>query len=204
MNNNIKNIAELLPEGLSESTINEIAVLVEEVIVDQVQEQIEDLETKVFGYLRLKIDDLKEHAIEELSQESEVYRHAQLFEQVKSLMSIELTEEDDETALASLMKESHDISEERDLVIDEYNKSLYENENLENTVKALSDKISALENDNVKLVEEVEYLQESKDKPFKSSEQAHVISNDVDSPQERTHNNEFLTEEVMKFMPFNS
>ena len=205
MNDNFKDIAELLPEGLSESAVTEVCTLVDKVITEQVEDRISNLVTQVHGFLRLKIDEVKDHAMGELTEENEVFRNSRLYEQIKTLMSIELTEEGDETALASLMKESKEVSEERDLVIDEFNKSLHDNENLHNTVKALSTKIENLEEENSELTEEVNELSEAKEKPFKSSEQAKVIAADVDQPQERTvHNNEFLTEEVMKFMPFNS
>ena len=205
MNENFKDIAELLPEGLSESAVTEVCTLVDKVITEQVEDRMSNLVTQVHGFLRLKIDEVKDHAMGELTEENEVFRNSRLYEQIKTLMSIELTEEGDETALASLMKESKEVSEERDLVIDEFNKSLHDNENLHNTVKALSTKIENLEEENSELTEEVNELSEAKEKPFKSSEQAKVIAADVDQPQERTvHNNEFLTEEVMKFMPFNS
>ena len=205
MNENFKDIAELLPEGLSESAVTEVCTLVDKVITEQVEDRMSNLVTQVHGFLRLKIDEVKDHAMGELTEENEVFRNSRLYEQIKTLMSIELTEEGDETALASLMKESKEVSEERDLVIDEFNKSLHDNENLHNTVKALSTKIENLEEEKSQLTEEVNELSEAKEKPFKSSEQAKVIAADVDQPQERTvHNNEFLTEEVMKFMPFNS
>ena len=205
MNDNFKDIAELLPEGLSESAVTEVCTLVDKVITEQVEDRMSNLVTQVHGFLRLKIDEVKDDAMGELTEENEVFRNSRLYEQIKTLMSIELTEEGDETALASLMKESKEVSEERDLVIDEFNKSLHDNENLHNTVKALSTKIENLEEENSELTEEVNELSEAKEKPFKSSEQAKVIAADVDQPQERTvHNNEFLTEEVMKFMPFNS
>ena len=205
MNDNFKDIAELLPEGLSESAVTEVCTLVDKVITEQVEDRISNLVTQVHGFLRLKIDEVKDHAMGELTEENEVFRNSRLYEQIKTLMSIELTEEGDETALASLMKESKEVSEERDLVIDEFNKSLHDNENLHNTVKALSTKIENLEEEKSQLTEEVNELSEAQEKPFKSSEQAKVIAADVDQPQERTvHNNEFLTEEVMKFMPFTS
>jgi len=204
MNDNFKDIAGLLPEGLSESAVNEVCNLVDKVITEQVEDRISDLVTKVHGFLRLKIDEIKDHAMGELNEENEVFHNSRMYEQIKSLMSIELTEEGDETALASLMKESTEAIEERDFVIEEFNKALHDNENLHNTVKALSTKLENLEDDKVQLKEEVKELNSSKEKPFKSSEQAKVIAADVDQPHERTVDNEFLTEEVMKFMPFNS
>jgi len=206
MNDNFTEIAELLPEGLTESAVNDICSLVDKVIVEQVEEKVGDLEMKVHGFIRLRVDELKEQALKELHAEDDLFRNAKIYEQIKSLMAIELTEEDDETALANIMKESHDVAEERDLVLDEFNKSLHENEKLENTIQMLSSRLEKIDEEKNVLEEEVQSLQESKEKPFKSSEQAKMITADVDQPPKRTvsHDNKFLTEEVMKFMPFNS
>ena len=207
MNDNFKEIAELLPDGLTESAINDICSLVDSIIVEQVEEKVSALETKVNGFIRLKIDELKDQALFELESENELVRNAHIYEQIKSLMSVELTDKDDETALANIMRESHEVAEERDLVIDEFNKSLQENEKLENTINMLSSRLEKIDEEKDTLIEEVEHLQNSKDKPFKSSEQAKMITADVDQPPQRTavsHDNQFLTEEVMKFMPFNS
>jgi len=56
-NEKVQNIAELLPEGLTEATLNEIAELVNSVINEQVEEQSRMLEAKVQAFLRMKIDD---------------------------------------------------------------------------------------------------------------------------------------------------
>ena len=47
-------IAELLPEGLSEAAISEIATLVNNVITEQVDEKVQELESKVKGFIRNK------------------------------------------------------------------------------------------------------------------------------------------------------
>ena len=204
MNNNFDSIAELLPEGLSESAVNEICNLVETVIVKEVEDKINDLDARVHSFLRLKMDDLKEQALTELMEENEVLHNSRMYEQIKSIMSIELTEEDDKTALATLMKESSEVAEERDIVIDEFNKALHDNKNLVLSNKNLIDKIETLEEEKSYLEEEVTLMHDAKEKPFKSSEQAKMITADVDQPIKETHPNEFLTEEVMKFMPFNN
>ena len=65
-----------------------------------------------------------------------------------------------------------------------------------------------LETEKAQLLEEVENLEAAKDDAFVSSEKAVVVSKaDLEISEERTHNNknnEFLTDEVMKFMPFTS
>ena len=60
---NIKNIADILPEGLDESTVEQIFQLVDSTINEQVAEKIGLLEARVTAYIRTKIDDLKEQAL---------------------------------------------------------------------------------------------------------------------------------------------
>jgi peptidoglycan hydrolase CwlO-like protein len=88
-----------------------------------------------------------------------------------------------------------------------------ENEKLQNTVKVLNDKISIQENvvdelegHKAQLLEEVENLVAARDEAFVSSEQAVVVSQaDIEINESKTRtSNEFLTDEVMKFMPFSS
>ena len=73
-------------------------------------------------------------------------------------------------------------------------------------IKTLSNKVSRLEDDNGTLSETVETLEEAREKPFKSSEKALVITENVDKKtrtEEGVLYNNFLTPEVMKFMPSN-
>ena len=66
---NLKDIANILPEGLDESTVETIFELVDSTINEQVSEKIGLLEAKVNAYLRTKVDQLKEQALTELSEE---------------------------------------------------------------------------------------------------------------------------------------
>ena len=59
-------IAELLPEGLSEAAVTEIATLVNTVISEQVEEKIRGLEAKVKGFMRSRVNELKDQALAEL------------------------------------------------------------------------------------------------------------------------------------------
>ena len=208
---NIKKIADLLPEGLDESTVESIFKLVDSTINEQVQSQVRLLESKVTAYLRTKVDDLKQHALTELSEESEVFRNARLFESVRSLMTLELSDADEENAVNDITSQYGELQEEFDVLSEQIN--LVENEKLESTVKVLSDKVSLTESqlyeteeNNQHLQEEVANLEASKEEAFVSSEKAIVISK---SEQELTEErirpeNQFLTDEVMKYMPFSN
>ena len=208
--NNLKNIAEILPEGLDESTVDAIFGLVDSTINEQVEEKIGLLEAKVNAYLRTKVDQLKEQALAELSEESEVYRNARLFESVRTLMALELNSDDDENALSEMTSQHGELQEEFDVLTDQVNNLVLENEKLQNTVKVLDNKLNIteqsvvdLEGQKSQLLEEVENLEASKDEAFVSSEKAVVVSQaDEEINEERTYDNKFLNDEVMKFMPF--
>ena len=207
---NLKNIAEILPEGLDESTVEAIFSLVDSTINEQVEEKIGLLEAKVNAYLRTKIDNLKEQALAELSEENEVYRNARLFESVRTLMALELNTDDEDSALSEMTNQHGELQEEFDVLTEQVNSLVLENDKLQNTVKVLDNKVSLteqtvdeLEGHKSQLLEEVENLEASKEEAFVSSEKAVVISRaDREVNEERTYDNKFLTDEVMKFMPF--
>ncbi len=212
---NIKNIADILPEGLDESTVEQIFQLVDSTINEQVAEKIGLLEARVTAYIRTKIDDLKEQALSELSEESEVYRNARLFESVRTLMSLELNTDDQDNALSEMTGQYGELQEEFDVLNSQLASLVEENQNLENTVRVMDKKVSIaegtayeLETEKAQLLEEVENLEAAKDEAFVSSEKAVVVSKaDLEISEGRAHNNknnEFLTDEVMKFMPFTS
>jgi len=207
---NIKNIANILPEVLDESTVESIFELVDSTINEQVSEKIGLLEAKVNAYLRTKIDQLKEQALAELNEESEVFRNAHLFESVRTLMALELNSGDEENALSEMTSQHGELQEEFDVLTGQVNILVSENEKLQSTIKVLDDKVSIteevveeLEGQKVQLLEEVENLEAASDEKFTSSEKAVVVSRaDAEINEERTYNNEFLNDEVMKFMPF--
>tara|TARA_R110000751_G_scaffold88466_2_gene174742 strand:+ start:1695 stop:2336 length:642 start_codon:yes stop_codon:yes gene_type:complete len=198
-------IAELLPEGLSEAAVSEIAMLVNNVITEQVDEKILSLEAKVQGFIRARVDTLKDQAVKELQEENDTMRNASLFESVKTLMALELRKEDEDNAISDLVQEQQEFETEVGILTEELKKSFEENDKLSRSVKVLSTKVDNLQEDKVTLLEAVDLLEESKDQPFKSSEKAVIIAEDVDK-KETTRPlpqsvNDLLTPEVMKFMP---
>lgn len=205
MTKNMNNIVDLLPDGLSEAAISQIATLVNDLIVEEVEGRIEDLETKVRSFLRLKIDELKEQALTELSYDSEAMRNAHIYESLKSLMAVELTEEDDDRAVSHMLREHTEISEERDVVIEELNHALTSNEELEQLLRTLSGRLDSLEEEKEGLVDTISRLEESHEQPFKSSEKAHIIAENIAAQKRPSYvNNKFLTDEVMAYMPFDT
>ena len=208
----IKNIADILPEGLDESTVEAIFGLVDSTINEQVDEKIGLLEAKVNAYLRTKVDQLKEQALTELSEESEVFRNARLFESVRTLMALELNSDDEEGALSEMTNQHGELQEEFGVLTEQVNALVRENEKLQTTVKVLDSKVSITENSveelegqKAQLLEEVENLEAASDEKFNSSERAVVVSRadqEINENERTQFSNEFLNDEVMKFMPF--
>jgi len=203
------NISELLPEGLTEDTVEEIATLVSKVIAEEVKDKIKGLENKVHGFLRMKIEEVKSHAIKELEQENETFRNARIFESLKALMALELNSDDEDTAVSQTRKEFDEVQEENDVLVRELDSALTECSKLENTLRVLSGKVEFLEDEKYDLQEEVQSLEESAKLPFESNEKAVIISELVDvdegeliNTKVETQGNEFLNEEMMAFMPF--
>ena len=202
-----KTLDKILPEGLSESAIEEIAGLMQDVIDEQVEEKVNLLEARVTSFVRANIDSLKEHAVKELELENDTFRNAQLFETVKSIMAVELDKDDEDSAIKILANESRELEGEMGLLSNELDRVLKENSKMQAVISALSDKTDMLDEERNSLLEVnshlenvVETLEESNKKPFKSSERAMVVSENNVGVQ-RTGDNEFLTEDVMKFMP---
>lgn len=199
-------ISQLLPEGLTEETVSEIATLVSTVIAEEVEAKVKDLENKVHGFLRMKIDEVKDHALAELEQENEIYKNARIFESLKALMALELNSGDEDNAVHQTRVEFDEVQEENNVLVNELNSALTECSKLENTLRVLSNKNTILEEERYDLKEAVISLEESAKLPFASSEKAVVISDQVDTeiPEEVEvgRGNDFLNEEMMAFMPF--
>ena len=199
-------IAELLPEGLSEAAISEIASLVNTVISEKVEEKTRLLEAKVKGFIRLRVDELKDQAMRELEQESEVVRNAGLFESVKTLMALELGKDDQENAISGLVQEQEDFEAEINVLTEELRKAYEQNEQMDQALRSLAKKVDRLEEEKVTLSEAVTTLEESAAKPFKSSEKAVIVTEDVDkasTPKKEVYDNPFLTSEVMSVLSRN-
>jgi hypothetical protein len=207
--NNSDKLADILPDGLSESTVEAIFKMVDSLITEQVEDRVTLLEAKVNAFLRQKIDRLKDHAIAELSEENETFRNARLFESVRTLMSLELNSEDENSVVSKAVDQQAELQEEFDVLSEQVAGLVSVNEKLENTIHLLNrklqlaeEKASELDDEKAQLLEEVENLQAISEESFRSSEKAVLISEaDTEVSEKRTYFNEFLTDEVMRFMP---
>jgi len=208
--NSLEQIANLLPEGLTEDVIEKIATLVHTKIQEEVNAKTEDLTIKVKAYLRGQIERLKEHALRELELENETYRNAQLYETAKALFVAELSPDDEITAVNLMSLEQNNLEKKIEVLAGELNNSLKENIDLKRLLKVVSDKSEKLE-ESLKLTKQ--NLAESKAiQSMKLSETAEVVSKEnfqrqgkrleerKDSVKPETNGNKFLTDEVMKLM----
>ncbi len=204
-------ISEILPKGMSESAIAEITQVVEETINTRVREQLSSVEAKVKSFIRLKIEELKEHALLELQEDNATYRNAKLFEHMKSVVALEIGETDKESTVSNLLEEKSKRNAEYEEISSRLGKALEENEKLTNAIVTMNNDLVILEehvqsmgDEREELLGEVRRLTESKKKPFLSSEKAVMISENIELKKEKVIVNQFLTPEVMEYMPFTS
>jgi len=206
LSENLNSLAELLPEGLTEHAVDEIAQLVNSVITERVDSEVEGLITKVNAFLRMKVDEIKNYALKELEHNEEFVRNGQIYENMKSMMSVELNKKDTESAISELVNVNEETQENVTILTKEVEKLMEENEKMISVTEALQGKVKLLEKEKVELAEEAENLVESQQLPFESSEKAVMVSNTEEGSvtaerQEVQSVNEFLTPEVMRFMP---
>jgi len=186
MNKTLEQIVELLPEGLTETGIEEISQLVESAIEQRVDEEVSTLSTKVSGYLRFKIDEMKELAVKELEAEHETFRALKVYEALKTAIAEDISTKDESSAISQYRKENEELRESLNALSERHDAAVNENQMLEGAVESLR--------------EDVASVMETEKAPFKSSEQALVINNEnlvENRLPEDSELNSFLTEDVL-------
>jgi len=185
MNNTIEKIAQLLPDGLSETGLEEVRSIVAGAIQEGVAKEVKLLESKVSGFLRSKINELKAVARQELEADDEVLHGYQIYETIRTLVAQEVESKDVDSVVCEQQKTIDDLQESVKQLNGQLQNTLHEN-------SMLTDKVENLNETN-------EQLAESAKLPFKSSEAAVVITNETDSscPSLEAANNIFLTEDVI-------
>ena len=98
----LDSVAQYLPEGLDEATLQKVSELVAVIIEQRVEERVGDLTTKVQSFIRGNIEKLKEQAIKELELTNETFRNAQMFETVRSMFALENTNQDELNGMEAL------------------------------------------------------------------------------------------------------
>jgi len=198
-------IANLLPKGLDESVINSIAELLSEKIETEVEKVRASQTRKVLAFIRGNIDKLKEQALKELELENPTFRNAQLFETVKSLMAVELTGEDEISAINALASVSESQEEKMNVLVNELDRVLEENKKLKKSTKVLIDRNKLLESSTKTMSEELSSVSEKgkilSDKAVVVSAENFKLDNDRDdnsmTEQIKSTGNEWLSDDVM-------
>ena len=201
----IEDIAQLLPEGITEETVVEIAGVMQNLIEERVEEEVSELTDKVFAYLSMKRQQIQEAALEELHESNDVYRDAQRFRELMGFMAVEFRPEHVDAESEKRLAEASELVEDNEVLARELSESLKEQERLAKTIQLLESKVSKREREIESLNESVNTLAEEKETMlFESTEQAVVVTNNVDEEVEdqklESIGNEFLTEEMLKLM----
>lgn len=201
----IEDIAQLLPEGITEETIVEIAGVMQGLIEERVQEEVSELTDKVFAYLSMKRQQIQEAALEELHESNDVYRDAQRFRELIGYMAVEYRPEYIDAESEKRLSEATELVEDNEVLARELSESLREQDRLAKTIQLLESKVSKREREIESLNESVQNLVEEKETMlFESTEQAVVVTNNVDEEVEdeqlESIGNQFLTEEMLKLM----
>ena len=195
MSNNLDKIIEALPGDLSKAGIKEIHNLLNEVVDERVASEVGLLESKVSGFLRTKIEQLKEAALVELKATDETYRAVKIYEAIKTLVASDITSEDKDSLANSYAGKISELEESVVTLNSALDFAAQENHLLESKLTSTQGEFSSL-------IEENQNLHLKAELPFRSSESAIVItneeSNDTGGYSAAASENHFLTEDVVR------
>lgn len=205
-NNILSSISDLLPEGLDESTLGQIAQLVAKKIEEEVKVQISELTTKVTSFIRGNIEKLKEQAVKELELENETFRNAQLFETVRSMFAVESTSDDELNGINALAAISETQESKIEVLVKEVDKLLKENVQLKKARKVLSGQNEKLQEsvvslkENFKIASGKTQTRHMSDSAIIVSEQNFKLRDKEENKQEqkaKVNGNEWLNENII-------
>ena len=174
----LDSVAQYLPEGLDEATLQKVSELVAVIIEQRVEERVGDLTTKVQSFIRGNIEKLKEQAIKELELTNETFRNAQMFETVRSMFALENTNQDELNGMEALATLGEQQEEKNVALLRQVGKLLKENVGLKRKSKISNDKTTKLEEALTEVKTQVIDLRESASAERKLSDTALVISED--------------------------
>jgi len=189
---NFDKIAKLLPEGLSETGIEEISAIVEETVQERIDSEVKNLEAKVGGFLRMKLNELKEQALIELEKNDETFRAVKVYESLKQVIAEDISTTETDSVTSQYKNENTELHETVGNLNSKVSQLMTENSTLEESLGDLQDTVKSLD--------------ETTKMPFKSSEQALVITNESINESAQPTNevvNSFLTEDVVRLSKFN-
>lgn len=194
MSNTLDKIIKELPGDLSKAGITEIHNLLNEEIESRVQAEVALLESKVSGFLRTKMEQMKDAALQELKASDETYRAVRIYEAVKQLVAGDITSADTDSIANAHAEKIASLEQLLGNLQETLEGAMKENHLLETKLEKEISK-------NEGLVSENQNLQEQADLPFHSSESAVIITNETDTKNdfaEAFSDNHFLTEDVVR------
>jgi len=206
MSDKVKDIADLLPEGMSEELISEIAKVMQDIISERLDEEMDMLTNKVHAFLRHQMDTVQEAALEELSESHEIYRDAQALKDIKTVLAFEIDRDDLNPVVSQVSEDIQKVEKDNEVLAYELSEAIKENNRLDRVLTNYEDKMEVLTEQNNTLQDSVVNLEEEVNSDFESTVKAIIITENVDNPitdkrPVNTLGNPFLTEEVMAFMP---
>jgi hypothetical protein len=199
MSNNLDKLVQAIPEGLTETGLEEVASLLDEVVEERVAEEVSLIEAKVKAFLRTKIDSLKETAQRELEADDKFIRAHRVFEAIKTIVASELETTDFDNAVRVHESQNEKLQESLDATQTQLNEAL-------KTVGLLESKLDHQKAELSQLSEALIDEREKAEVPFKSSESAVMITNENHDTQVlpgSARENFFLNEDVIRLSQFN-
>tara|TARA_R110001583_G_scaffold26509_6_gene95396 strand:+ start:12567 stop:13202 length:636 start_codon:yes stop_codon:yes gene_type:complete len=198
----LKEIANLIPNGLSEEGMEEISSLLENHVAEQVNTKVSKMETRVASLFRTKIDNLKEVAYNELVNEDANIKAIKTFDAIMGVVGEYVESEMIDSKLEAknqVIKEQQDILEEMEVQL---NDLLTENTRLSKSITVLTEETSSLNEQLITTKDTLGETEQLLSEGFHSSESAFVIANDnstsVDSVSLASADNPLLTEEMLE------
>ena len=199
MSNNLDKLVQAIPEGLTETGLEEVASLLDEVVEERVAEEVSLIEAKVKAFLRTKIDSLKETAQRELEADDKFIRAHRVFEAIKTIVASELESTDFDNAVRVQESQNEKLQESLEATQTQLNEAL-------KTVGLLESKLDHQKAELSQLSEALIDEREKAEVPFKSSESAVMITNENHDTQvlpDSARENFFLNEDVIRLSQFN-
>lgn len=186
--------------NLSESSIDEIHKFIDSQIKEQVNSEVKNLSAKVFGFLRNSMDSIKESALKELEDSNDSVYNSRILDDIKSLIAVEYNADLENKAVSEVVKENSNLTEELALLNSTLETLMQENAQLKQSLKVAVKETKKLSESKSFLKQKVSRLEESSQRPFKSSEKAVAISQSEKKTKEVEEEipNEFITEEVKR------
>lgn len=192
MNKILEQIVELLPEGLSQTGIEDICSLIQETVDSEIEQSQKLLESKVITFLSTKMEDLKEIAREEVLSEMKEVKEYTAMQKVMEILtplvgsadlSETLTEKDDEIkTLQESLDKVNELLETSQQEISEANELLEESTKLVTTLQSENEELESAISD------------------MDLSEITEAIGNgdkEVITEERNSNPNSFLTEDVL-------